>query len=126
MYGDTYLDVDFGRILAAFQGSPTQGLMTVFRNENRFDRSNVSIRDGRLLAYDKRRPTADMKHIDYGLSLLTDHALAGVPRGRPADLSDLFHELVVRGAMVAYEVPRRFYEIGTPEGLAETRKFLAR
>lgn len=126
MYGDTYLDVDFAEVLAAFRGSPAIGLMTVFKNDNRLDRSNVSYRQAVLRAYDKRRPTEDMTHIDYGLSLLRHEALVSVPLGAQADLGDLYHELVARGAMEAFEVQRRFYEIGSPEGLAETRRFLAR
>jgi N-acetyl-alpha-D-muramate 1-phosphate uridylyltransferase len=126
MYGDSYLDVDFTDVLAAFRGSPALGLMTVFRNENRHDRSNVSFCDGVLRAYDKRHPTGDMTHIDYGLSLLRAAVLGEVRAGEAADLGEVYHELVVRGAMDGFEVRRRFYEIGSPEGLAETRKFLAR
>jgi NDP-sugar pyrophosphorylase family protein len=126
MYGDSYLDVDFTDVLAAFRGSPALGLMTVFRNENRHDRSNVSLCDGVLRAYDKRHPTGDMTHIDYGLSLLRAAVLGEVRAGEAADLGEVYHELVVRGAMDGFEVRRRFYEIGSPEGLAETRKFLAR
>jgi hypothetical protein len=99
--------------------------MTVYKNENRHDRSNVTCREGALLAYDKRQPTEDMTHIDYGLSLLRHGALAGVAPGARVDLGDVYHELVARGAMEAFEVHRRFYEIGSPEGLAETRRFLA-
>jgi MurNAc alpha-1-phosphate uridylyltransferase len=97
----------------------------VFKNDNRLDRSNVAYREGVLLAYDKRQPTGDMTHLDYGLSLRRHEALAGVPPGARADLGDLYHELVAQGAMEAFEVHRRFYEIGSPEGLAETRRFLA-
>ena len=124
MYGDTYLDVDFAEVLAAFRNPRALGLMTVFKNGNRLDRSNVAYREGTLVAYDKRQPTEDMTHIDYGLSLLRQDALAGVSVGARADLGDLYHELVARGAMEAFEVHRRFYEIGSPEGLAETRRFL--
>ena len=126
MYGDSYLNVDFSDVLAVFRGSSALGLMTVFRNENRHDRSNVSFSDGVLRAYDKRHPIADMTYIDYGLSLLRAAALGKVRRGEPADLGDVYNDLVARGAMEGFEVRRRFYEIGSPEGLAETRKFLAR
>ena len=126
MYGDTILDVSFADVHAAFRGSPALGVMTVFANDNRLDRSNVVYREGRLLAYDKRKPSPDMTHIDYGLSLLRRDALAGVSPGERADLGDVVHELVERGAMEAFEVHRRFYEIGSPEGLAETRRFFAR
>ena len=125
MYGDTYLDLNFPEVLAAFRGSQALGLMTVFKNDNRLDRSNVTCRAGVLLAYDKRQPNEDMTHIDYGLSLLRLEALGGVPPGARADLGDLYHELVARGTMEMFEVHRRFYEIGSPEGLAETRRYLA-
>ena len=123
MYGDTYLDVSFAEIFAAFRGSRALGLMTVFKNENRLDRSNVTYRDGLLLDYDKRNPKPEMTHIDYGLSLLGGRALEGVLSGARADLGDVYHELVARGAMQAFEVHRRFYEVGSPDGLAETRRF---
>jgi NDP-sugar pyrophosphorylase family protein len=125
MYGDTYLDVDFAAILDAFRASPALGLMTVYRNENRWDRSNVVYRDGRLLAYDKRAWRPEMTHIDYGLGLLRPAALELVPPDAPADLADLYGQLVARGGLAAFEVSRRFYEIGSPEGLAETHAFLA-
>ncbi|MGH7267699.1 MAG: sugar phosphate nucleotidyltransferase [Candidatus Rokuibacteriota bacterium] len=125
MYGDTYLDVDFREIHGALPGAAL-GLMTVFRNDNRLGRSNVRLRDGRLVEYDKRAPRPDMTHIDYGLALLRRAALAPVPSGTPADLADLYQGLVAQGAMAAFEVPTRFYEVGSPEGLAETRTFLER
>ena len=124
MYGDTLLDVSFGKIFDSFRNSRALGLMTVFRNDDRFDRSNVVFRDGRLLAYDKRAPTPEMTHIDYGLGLLRDEALALVPAGESCDLGDLYRTLVARGMMDAFEVSRRFYEVGSPAGLTETRRFL--
>ena len=53
--------------------------MTVFRNEGRWDTSNVLYEDGRVLLYDKRRAdprSAGMVHIDYGLSVLTTEVVA--------------------------------------------------
>lgn len=123
MYGDTYVDVNFAEIFEAFRYSRALGLLTVFRNENRFDRSNVVFRDGRVLEYDKRVHRPDMTHIDYGLSLLRQDALTLMPAGERYDLGDLYRELVTRGSMDAFEVNCRFYEIGSLEGLAETRRF---
>jgi len=47
--------------------------MTVLRNEGRWDRSNVLLRQGRPMLYDKSvadPAVAGMEHIDYGLSVL--------------------------------------------------------
>ena len=125
LYGDSYLDFDYAAALAAFAGSNALGLMTVLRNENRWDRSNSVFREGRLLCYGKRQQLPEMTHIDYGATLLRREALGQVPEGEPFDLADLFSSLVAAGRMAGFEVFERFYEIGSPRGLEETRAHLA-
>ena len=125
LYGDSYLDIDYEPVFHAFTTAGTQGLMTVLKNDDRWDRSNAEFRDGRLHRYDKRHQTPDMHHIDYGALILTADALGRVPADEPSDLSDLCSALVTEGKMSGYEVHRRFYEIGSPEGLAETAAHLA-
>ena len=99
--------------------------MTVFRNDDRWDRSNVQFEDGRIVRYDKRHRTPDMRHIDYGLGVLTARALARFPPIEPFDLAAVYQQLLAAGELAAFEVAERFYEIGSPEGLEETRAFLA-
>src|SRR5262245_13052359 len=53
LYGDSYLDCDLGAVAEAFRASSAEALMTVFRNDNQWDTSNVVFRDGRILVYDK-------------------------------------------------------------------------
>jgi NDP-sugar pyrophosphorylase family protein len=124
MYGDAYLDIDYRAVLAAFAQRDALGLMTVFHNKGRWDRSNVVFRDGCLLRYDKRTPDAAMTYIDYGVALLRRAALERIPPDQPYDLADLYSALVAEGQMVGYEVTQRFYEIGSPAGLAETHAYL--
>jgi NDP-sugar pyrophosphorylase family protein len=125
LYGDSYMDIDYAAVLGRFLSQDALGLMTVLRNDDRWDRSNVVFRDGRLVRYDKRRLTPEMSHIDYGAALLRAETLERIPAGSPYDLADLYHALVEEGAMVGHEVSERFYEIGTPEALDETRRHLA-
>ena len=124
LYGDSYLDVDYRGILDAALASRAPALMTVYRNGGRHETSNVLFEDGRLLAYDKRAPRAEMRHVDFGLGVLHHSLLARVPAGEPSDLADLYAALAAEGLLAGYEVPRRFYEIGSPAGLAETRALL--
>jgi NDP-sugar pyrophosphorylase family protein len=125
LYGDSLLDVDYAQVRGALPPSAL-GLMTVFRNENSFDRSNVVWRNGRLVRYSKQDPTPDMTHIDYGLSLLRRAAIERVPADQPSDLAELYSALVGSGEMVGFEVTRRFYEIGSPAGLREAEDFVLR
>jgi len=125
IYGDTYLDCDYAAVERAYLESGKAGLMTVFRNVNRWDSSNVVFRDGRILRYDKRERTPDMEHIDYGLGAFRAEAIALYAADRSLDLETVYRDLLARGELAAYEVSRRFYEIGSPEGLDETRNHLS-
>ena len=124
MYGDSYMDIDYAAVLADFASRNVQGMMTVLRNNNRWDRSNVVFRDGVLVRYDKRALTPEMQYIDYGVAILRREALLRVPENEPYDLATLYSQLVAEGQMAGHEVTNRFYEIGTPEALEETRKYL--
>jgi len=124
IYGDSYVDIDFAAVLDAFLATDKLAMMTVLRNDNRWDRSNVDFRNGRLMRYDKQNPTPQMHHVDYGVALLRREALERIPPARQYDLADLYSQLVSDGAMGGYEVTNRFYEIGTPAALEETRQYL--
>lgn len=125
LYGDTYLRIDYGAVDHAHRASGRLALMTVLRNEGRWDVSNARYDADRELveAYDKRAPTSDMAWIDYGLGVLTPDALEAAPGA--ADLADVYTELARRGQLAGYEATERFYEIGTPGALAEADAFLA-
>src|SRR5262245_40762802 len=125
LYGDSYMDIDYRAVLDAFQKRPeAMGLMTVLRNYNQWDRSNVIFRDGQLLRYDKRTVSPEMHHIDYGTSLLRRTAIERLPADTACDIADLLHALANEGALAGYEVRERFYEIGSPTGLQETAAYL--
>jgi N-acetyl-alpha-D-muramate 1-phosphate uridylyltransferase len=121
LYGDTYLRIDYADVDRTFAASDKPGLMTVLRNEGRWDTSNVLLDGERIVRYDKAHPTPDMHWIDYGLGALRPDALE-----TPGDdLADVYATLAARGELAGYEASERFYEIGTPDSLAETSAFLA-
>jgi MurNAc alpha-1-phosphate uridylyltransferase len=125
MYGDSFLDTDFRAVHDAFVAAGKPALMTVFRNAGRWDTSNVEFVDGEIHRYDKADRTPAMQYIDYGLGVLTEAIVAERGAGAPFDLADLYRDLVSRGLLAGYEVRERFYEIGSPSGLAEANAYLA-
>jgi NDP-sugar pyrophosphorylase family protein len=124
LYGDSYLPIDYAAPARAFAQSEKLGLMTVFKNENRWEPSNVWFEADEIREYDKRNLRPEMKHIDYGLGFLRPSALAHRPEAAPFDLADLYQDLVREKQLAGYEVERRFYEIGSPQGLAELDSML--
>jgi MurNAc alpha-1-phosphate uridylyltransferase len=123
LYGDTYLRVDYRAVVESWWASGQPAVMTVLRNEGRWDASNAVMRNGMVERYEKANPTTDMQWIDYGLGGLSVDALAVAPE-RERDLSGLYRLLAERGELLGFEAEERFYEIGSPEALAETDAFL--
>ena len=124
MYGDSYLPTRFGSVYDAYVKSGMLGLMTVFRNENRWDKSNVEFRDGIIVRYDKRTSTPDMHHIDYGLGLIREEAFEPWRNVDVFDLASVYMRLVEQRRLAGYEMSERFYEIGSREGIDETDALL--
>lgn len=127
IYGDSYMDVDYLELIGAYLRSREKGksaLLAVFRNKNKYDKSNVIFKNNRLLKYDKKNISADMECIDYGISILNKRLLRRIPRNKYFDISDFYSSLVSGELMSGYEVKNRFYEIGTPDSLGEFKKFI--
>jgi NDP-sugar pyrophosphorylase family protein len=123
LYGDTYLRIGYGDFAHAWRESGLPAAMSVLRNEGRWDTSNAVYSDSRVVSYDKHAPTAQMHWIDYGLGGLTPGALDLVSASE-GDMAVLYRLLAQRGELFGMQATKRFYEIGTPEGLAATDTFL--
>jgi len=122
LYGDSYLDVDYGKIEAAFLKLPRKGLMTVFRNEGKWDTSNVIFRNNEILMYSKKERTEEMDYIDYGLGILNKAVLHYYENETAFDLAYIYERLAEEKQLMGYEVFERFYEIGSKEGLKELQQ----
>jgi N-acetyl-alpha-D-muramate 1-phosphate uridylyltransferase len=123
MYGDSYLEADPRAVKAAYDRSGLPGLMTVYQNDGRFDRSNVWFENNRIAAYRKGLEDPRMRHIDYGLGLLSQAALDLLPR-EEFDLAALYSLLVEEGRLAGFEIKERFYEIGSEQGIRDLDQHL--
>jgi NDP-sugar pyrophosphorylase family protein len=124
LYGDSYLPVDYAPIAEFFHRSDKPGLMTVFRNEGKFDASNVVFAGGEIKVYDKKNKVLEMRHIDYGLSLFMASVFDAYAADQPFDLAEVMGKLVREKQLAGFEVTERFYEIGSHTGLAELELLL--
>ncbi len=125
MYGDSYLMIDYREVMRYFRRFDRLGLMVVWRNVDRFERSNVMVEGNLVTAYNKDQKSPDMVYINYGLSVLRKEALAFIPAGRPFSQEDFYQILIDQGELLTFEVEQRFYEIGSPKGLEEFGMLIA-
>ena len=124
LYGDSYLPVEYHPIAEFFRRSGKLGCMTVYRNAGRYDASNVVFRAGEIVVYDKKKRVPEMQYIDYGLSLFEAPVFKAYTSDQPFDLAEVMGRLVHERQLAGYEVRERFYEIGSPAGLAELESLL--
>jgi NDP-sugar pyrophosphorylase family protein len=127
LYGDSYLTVSLGQVVRAHQMGGLPALMTVFRNDGRWEESNASF-DGTLITrYEKHAasPSEDMRFVDYGLSALSRTTVEQeVPADTESDLATLFGKLSLEKRLGGFEVHDRFYEVGSPQGLRDLERLL--
>ena len=125
LYGDSYLPIPYAPVAEFFHRSGKSGLMTVYRNEGKYDASNVVFADGEIKLYDKKQKLPEMRHIDYGLSLFKSSVFDAYAADQVFDLAEVMGRLVREKQLAGYEVPERFYEMGSPAGLEELESLLS-
>jgi|688.fasta_scaffold15190_10 NDP-sugar pyrophosphorylase family protein len=121
-YGDTYVMAD----LAGAELCDAQGfrVMCVWENHDQIETSNVTVVNNLVARYERRAERNRHRHIDYGLLRLWSEDFSIVEADLPCDLNVVVEQLVDKCLLRAWSVNQRFWEIGTPEGLASTELFL--
>jgi NDP-sugar pyrophosphorylase family protein len=123
-YGDSYLPIDHAAVAEAFSRCSNLGMLVVYKNEDKFDRSNVVVDGDLVCTYDKQERTPDMVYIDYGLSALKREAVKLIPPGTVSPLDILIKSLVVARQLAAFVTTTRFFEIGSWQGIHDLETFL--
>lgn len=124
LYGDSYLDIDYFPVVRKFHEANLPVLMTIYRNRNALESSNIFMKDGKIARYSKTKRDPAMEHIDYGLIVIHREVFDACPASEPFDLSLVLGRAADAGLVAAYEVQERFYEIGSPKGIQETEEYI--
>jgi NDP-sugar pyrophosphorylase family protein len=104
------------------------GVMSVFRNAGQWDASNTEIdaEGAWVLRYEKGGKDPALDHIDYGATALRRAIVEKEAAGVAFGLDRIQHDLAARKRLRAYVARERFFEIGSPEGLAALDERLRR
>ncbi|HLF43269.1 MAG TPA: sugar phosphate nucleotidyltransferase [Acidimicrobiia bacterium] len=114
-YGDTLLQVPIEAVEERFLSSSLTACMTVLRNRDRWETSNVAIEGDLVAAYEKGAAPGTYDYIDYGMILFRRVGFERFATGEVFDLADLLTLLVRYRQLGWFEVEDRFYDIGTEE-----------
>ncbi len=124
MYGDSYLPIDFKEVSDFFEKDSKPALMTVIKNQNKWDKSNVLFENNTLKKYDKSNPTPEMDYTDYGLCILSKECFNSIRVGEISDLANIQTKLAQEGKVLGFEVTQRFYEVGSFDGIEDFKKYI--
>ena len=122
-YGDTILPIDYSSLMSAYASSNHEILMTIYKNNNNLDKSNIEVISGK--AFYRGLHYNQCKYIDYGLFCLNkDFLLSTNTAVQGNDVSDLLLSLSNDTGIEFLEVYKPFYEIGTPGSLIKTETLI--
>lgn len=119
MFGDSFVSLDFSRVMSYFCSRNKLALMTVYQNRDRYDRSNTEVEGNLVKKFSKKEKTNDMVYVEYGVDVFRKEILNMIPAGEFYSLDDFFPCLIEQQELLAFEVYERFYEIGSLQGLKE-------
>jgi len=123
-YGDNYLRLDYGKMMALLRSSGKLGVLAVYHNRGTYGTSDVEVSEGRVTTFQKN-PARQLEWINFGIYALRKKALDLVAPGRPCDESEFFNLMIGRRELLSYEATERFYEIGTMQSLNEFETIMA-
>lgn len=125
IYGDSWLDINYKSVEKKFISSNKKCIMTVIKkslikNHN----PNIFLKNNKILNYQKNSNSNNFKYIDYGLIALRKNVLQHFLNKKKFDLNLIIKYLIKHRDIEAYKVKRKFYHIGTLEGIREIDKIL--
>jgi N-acetyl-alpha-D-muramate 1-phosphate uridylyltransferase len=126
-YGDSYLPFDYSGPLEHLRAHRSgRAAMAVFANRDALEPSNVAIAGSRVLRYSKAPIEGVVfDHIDYGATAMRRSEIEALPPAVPIGLETVLGPLALSGGLLAFPVRDRFFEIGSPAGLADLERHLA-
>lgn len=123
MNGDSFIPTGIQDLLSHCAVSRAKPVaMTLYRNQDRFEPSNVALLAGGTALYDKartQRQGISYTHIDAGLLLIRrDWIVDNFFPSTKIDLSERLMRLSQEGRLLHHEIEYPHFEIGSPEGHA--------
>ena len=89
-----------------------------------FDKSNILLKSKNKVFYYKNNINKNLRYIDYGVSYVNKIVFKEKKKNIKFDLSELFEEISKQNLLSGYKVKKRFYEIGSYNGIKDFKNFI--
>jgi len=128
LYGDSYLDIEYGNFIKFFKNQKTIGALVIYDNAHGDTRvkNNIAIEGDLIIKYDKVNEDKSLKYVEAGASIFRRQVLGIIDDNRFVSLeNDIFPLLIKNKELTGYQSKSRFYDIGACDRLScfENSKF---
>ena len=120
IYGDSYLNFNLNNL----KSNNKKSTMAIYKNKNRYDKSNVQRKKSDFIVYDKSKKKGQYEYIDYGVSYLEKKNFQNFKKNTRFDLSNLLQKISEENKLKGFVIKKRFYEIGSYSGIKQFKKFI--
>jgi len=120
IYGDSYLNFNLKKLVK----KKNLATMAIFRNNNKYDKSNIELQKLKKILYFRKISKKKLFYIDYGVSYVNKRIFKGIKKNTKIDLAILFEKISQNNMLKGFEVKKRFYEIGSYNGIRDIKKYL--
>ncbi len=124
LYADNLWPIPFDAMCAAFRAAGTRAMLTVYRNDDHYSRSNCTMNNGLVSLYNKSRTAPDLTHVDIGFLFIERDVIDGLPKENHNLEAVLYPQLAAAHQLAAFETEHRYYSATSPDRLPRVEAYL--
>ena len=118
-YGDSYLKIDYKKILKKFQTYKKSCLMTVVHKKKVADhKPNIVIKKNAIKSYGY---SINSNYIDYGALIFKKKIFKEI-KIKKFDLANIIADQIEKNDIISYKINKKFLQIGSIKGIREFKK----
>lgn len=123
LYGDSFVQCNLQKFYDNFKKNKKVPLMGIYKNNNKYDKSNVKLKKDGTIVYNKKISNHKFDYIDYGISIMNKKNFENINK-KIFDLSVIQSSLSKNNQLRGYKIKKKFFEIGSLDGINNFKKFL--
>lgn len=124
LYCDNYCPINYERLLNDFRMHQSKVQITAYANRDQYTKDNLMLdADGKVLLYDKKRVTQNLKTVDIGYAIMERSIVRLLPNENVNFEATVYPQLVQNGELYATVCEHRYYSIGSWERMELTKEF---
>ena len=126
MYCDNYCPINFNQLVSNYYKNEALIEFSAYLNDDNYTKSNLIIdEDGKVLTYDKKRETPNLKGVDIGYAIVNKKVFDLLPDGNENFEKIIYPKLIEMNKLYANITRHRYYSVGSYERINLTEEFLS-